>query len=138
MYFLDTRKLNTPKHALLDAGCKQFLLALHQKFEPNRQALLAARQQRAEQFDAGDLPDFPAETAPRRADAEWQTTRTPEDLQDRRVEITGPCSRKMVINALNSGAQTFMACLEDATSPHWENVIDGQANLRDAIAKTIA
>ena len=86
---------------------------------------------------AGELPDFLPETADVRA-ADWRISPVPEYLQDRRVEITGPVDRKMIINALNSGASVFMADLEDANSPTWTNNVDGQRNLYDAVRKTIA
>ena len=104
--------------------------ALHRRFDARRRALLAARAERQRRFDAGELPDFPAETAAIRA-AEWRVAPAPGDLADRRVEITGPPTRKMVINALNSGAKVFMADFEDSTAPTFANLIDGQANLID-------
>ena len=96
-----------------------FLAALHRRFDARRQALLAAREERQRGFDAGALPDFLPETAAIRA-GDWTVAPIPADLMDRRVEITGPTDRKMVINALNSGAQCFMADFEDATSPTWD------------------
>ncbi|MFQ3666614.1 MAG: malate synthase A, partial [Sphingomonadaceae bacterium] len=114
-----------------------FLANLHRMYEPTRQSLLRARAERKRWWAAGNSIDFAPETAAVRA-GDWTVARTPQDLQDRRVEITGPCDRKMVINALNSGARCFMACLEDATSPTWANVIEGQINLRDAAAGTIS
>jgi len=107
-----------------------FLAALHRRFETRRQALLASRAERQRAFDSGALPDFLPETAEIR-DGDWTIAGIPADLMDRRVEITGPTDRKMVINALNSGAQCFMADFEDATSPTWANIIEGQVNLRD-------
>jgi malate synthase len=107
-----------------------FVAGLHRRFDGRRQALLAARAERQLKFDAGELPDFLPETAAIRA-GDWQIAPIPADLMDRRVEITGPTDRKMVINALNSGAQCFMADFEDATSPTWANLIEGQANLYD-------
>ncbi|TAN50743.1 MAG: malate synthase A [Betaproteobacteria bacterium] len=109
---------------------------LHRAFEPRRRELLAARAARQKQFDAGSLPDFLSETQSLR-DSEWTIAPQPRDLLDRRVEITGPTDRKMVINALNSGAATFMADFEDANCPTWFNMIDGQVNLRDAVRRTI-
>ncbi|WP_235945775.1 malate synthase A [Thermaurantiacus tibetensis] len=114
-----------------------FLARLHRAHEPTRQALLAARSARRALLRAGEPLDFPAETAAIRA-GDWRVRPAPADLQDRRVEITGPCSAKMVINALNSGAKCFMACLEDATSPTWANIVEGQLNLRAAVAGTLA
>src|SRR5688572_32003864 len=114
-----------------------FVAKLHRKFEPRRQELLAKRAERQRQFDAGTLPDFLPETRQVR-EATWQVAAQPKDLLDRRVEITGPTDRKMVINALNSGASTFMADFEDANCPTWHNMIDGQINLRDAVRRTIS
>src|SRR5688572_29942826 len=114
-----------------------FVAKLHRKFEPRRQELLAKRAERQRQFDAGTLPDFLAETKQIR-DGEWTIAPQPKDLLDRRVEITGPTDRKMVINALNCGAATFMADFEDANCPTWHNMIDGQVNLRDAVRRTIS
>ena len=109
---------------------------LHRQFETPRQELLARRVARQKEFDAGKLPDFLPETKKIR-DAEWQIAPQPKDMLDRRVEITGPTDRKMVINALNCGASTFMADFEDANCPTWFNMIDGQINLRDAVRRTI-
>ncbi len=112
------------------------MASLGAEFEARRQELLARRRVRQAEIDAGQLPDFLAETAEIRAQ-EWTVAPIPADLQDRRVEITGPVDRKMIINALNSGANVFMADFEDANSPTWQNNIDGQINLRDAINRTI-
>jgi malate synthase len=113
-----------------------FVAMLARAFEPTRHALLRRRGKRQAQIDSGVTPDFLPETAHIRA-GDWTIAPVPEDLQDRRVEITGPVDRKMIINALNSGAKVFMADLEDANSPTWENTIQGQINLRDAITRTI-
>jgi len=113
-----------------------FIAKLHREFEPRRQELLARRAARQREFDAGKRPDFLAETASVRQ-SEWRIAAQPKDLLDRRVEITGPTDRKMVINALNSGASTFMADFEDANCPTWHNMVDGQLNLRDAVRRTI-
>lgn len=113
-----------------------FFAKLARTFEPRRQTLLAARVARQREFDAGKLPDFLPETKHIR-DGNWVVWPLPADLQDRRIEITGPTDRKMVINALNSGASTFMADFEDANCPTWHNMIDGQINMRDAINRTI-
>jgi malate synthase len=113
-----------------------FLKTLHLRFEPTRQALLAAREGTQRWLDAGNRLDFAPETLSVRL-GDWKIAGTPPDLQDRRVEITGPVDRKMVINALNSGAKCFMACFEDATAPSWDNMVDGQINLRDAAHRTI-
>ena len=109
---------------------------LHRQFDPRRQELLARRAARQKQFDGGVLPDFLPETKAIR-ESEWQISPQPADLLDRRVEITGPTDRKMVINALNCGAATFMADFEDANCPTWFNMIDGQINLRDAARRGI-
>lgn len=118
---------------VLSAPALDLLVELHQRFEPRRQSLLSARVARQAGFDAGALPDFLPETRAIR-DAEWQVAPIPAGLLDRRVEITGPVDRKMIINALNSGARVFMADFEDSTSPTWAAVIDGQVNLRDAVS----
>ncbi|HET7362283.1 MAG TPA: malate synthase A [Burkholderiales bacterium] len=114
-----------------------FIAKLHREFEPRRQELLARRAARQKQFDAGVMPDFLADTRHIR-ESDWKIAPQPKDLLDRRVEITGPTDRKMVINALNSGASTFMADFEDANCPTWHNMIDGQLNLRDAVRRTIS
>ncbi|HXZ92612.1 MAG TPA: malate synthase A, partial [Burkholderiales bacterium] len=114
-----------------------FVAKLHRAFEPRRQELLARRIARQKEFDRGALPDFLAETRHLR-ESEWSIAPQPNDMLDRRVEITGPTDRKMVINALNSGASTFMADFEDANCPTWFNMIDGQINIRDAARRTIA
>ena len=113
-----------------------FIEELHTKFDARRRELLAARVERQKKFDAGELPDFLPETKSIR-DGNWKIRDTPADLQDRRVEITGPTDRKMIINALNSGAKLFMADLEDATSPTFANIIEGQVNLKDRWAGKI-
>ena len=113
-----------------------FVAGLHRRFEPARQSVLTLRAERQARFDAGELPDFLPETAKVRT-GDWSIASIPADLLDRRVEITGPCDRKMVINALNSGASVFMADLEDATSPVWENQVSGQVNLQDLWAGQI-
>src|SRR5262245_5075070 len=127
----------TPEFAkILTGEALAFVAALHRKFEDRRQALLGARAERQKNFDQGALPDFLPETKQIR-DSAWQIAAQPKDLLDRRVEITGPTDRKMVINALNCGASTFMADFEDANCPTWFNMIDGQINLRDAVRRTI-
>jgi malate synthase len=122
---------------ILTAEALEFVAKLHRRFEPRRQELLAKRAARQKEFDRGVLPDFLAETKKVR-DAEWTIAPQPKDMLDRRVEITGPTDRKMVINALNCGASTFMADFEDANCPTWHNMIDGQINLRDAVRRTIS
>src|SRR5213075_2933189 len=114
-----------------------FIAKLHRKFESRRQGLLAARAVRQKEFDAGALPGFSAETKHIR-ETDWRIAPQPKDMLDRRVEITGPTDRKMVINALNCGASTFMADFEDANCPTWHNMLDGQLNLRDAVRRTIS
>src|SRR5919199_144400 len=109
---------------------------LQRELGPTREALLAARAERQAAFDAGELPDFLPETASVR-EGDWRVAPV-EGLADRRVEITGPTDRKMMINALNSGAKVFMADFEDALSPTWWNVLDGQRNMFDAVRRTIA
>jgi malate synthase len=121
---------------ILTPDALTFFAKLTREFEPRRQSLLAARIWRQKEFDAGKLPDFLPETKHIR-DGNWVVGALPKDLQDRRVEITGPTDRKMVINAMNSGASTFMTDFEDSNCPTWENMIDGQCNLRDAIRRTI-
>ena len=113
-----------------------FVAELHGRFDGTRRALLAARAKRQARLDAGELPDFLPETREVR-ESDWRVEPVPADLQDRRVEITGPVDRKMVINALNSGARCFMADFEDANSPTWRNCVEGQVNLTDAIERTI-
>ena len=115
----------------------QLLASLHRRFNPRRLELLAARERRQAELDAGALPAFLPSTADVRA-AEWRVSPVPADLQDRRVEITGPVDRKMIINALNAPVRAFMADFEDSCSPTWENVIHGQVNLCDAIRRTIS
>ena len=121
---------------VLTPAAVDFLAQLHQGFDARRRELLAARDERQARFDAGERPDFLPETADVR-DGEWPVPEAPKALADRRVEITGPVERKMMINALNSGAKVFMADFEDANSPTWDNVISGQVNLQDAVRGTI-
>ncbi|MEC8831523.1 MAG: malate synthase A, partial [Bacteroidota bacterium] len=116
---------------LLTDQALEFLIELHQKFNRSRLQLLEERTKRQIQFDLGVFPEFSEETQQTRT-ADWKVKGIPEDLLDRRVEITGPVDRKMVINALNSGASVFMADFEDATTPTWQNLVEGQINLRDA------
>src|SRR3954453_3575808 len=113
-----------------------FVSGLHRKFEPTRQELLQRRAERRAELDAGGTLDFLDETREIR-ESDWSVAPAPPDLQDRRVEITGPTQRKMVINALNSGARGFMADFEDSNSPTWQNMIEGQVNLTDSIERTI-
>jgi len=113
-----------------------FVALLHKELDGRRRELLAAREERKQRLDAGELPDFLNDTREIR-ESDWTVAPIPEDLRDRRVEITGPVDRKMIINALNSGANVFMADFEDASSPTWENCIQGQLNLIDAVRRTI-
>src|SRR3954469_1337597 len=113
-----------------------FVAELNRRFRPRRNELLAARAARRAEIAAGGTLDFRPETADIRA-AEWSAPPAPADLTDRRVEITGPTERKMTVNALNSGAKVWLADLEDANTPHWANVVGGQANLREAVRRTI-
>ncbi|MBW3581762.1 MAG: malate synthase A [Euryarchaeota archaeon] len=114
-----------------------FVADLHRTFESRRGALLKARKERQAAFDRGERPGFRDDTRHIR-EADWKVATTPSDLQDRRVEITGPTERKMVINALNSGARVFMADFEDSNAPTWANMVDGQVNLKDAVGGTIS
>jgi len=122
---------------VLTPAALAFVARLHREFNPTRERLLAARRERQARLDGGELPDFLPDTRPIR-EGDWRVAPAPKDLQDRRVEITGPVDRKMIINALNSGAKVYMADFEDANSPTWENCVAGQANLIDAVRRTIA
>jgi malate synthase len=122
---------------VLTPDAVEFLTDLEREFGDRRRELLARRAERLERLAGGELPDFLPETADVRAD-DWRIAPFPAEIADRRVEITGPVDRKMVINALNSGAKVFMADFEDANSPTWENCIDGQRNLTDALERTIS
>src|SRR6186997_2996321 len=121
---------------VLTADAVDYLNELERTFGPRRRELLAARHERAQRLLDGELPDFLPETKEIR-DADWRVAPVPAALQDRRVEITGPVDRKMVINALNSGAKMFMADFEDANSPTWENCVEGQRNLTEALDRTL-
>src|SRR5580765_2066829 len=114
-----------------------FLTELERRFGPQRRQLLDARHERAQRLRDGELPDFLPETEQIR-EGDWRVAPAPAEIQDRRVEITGPVDRKMVINALNSGARMFMADFEDSNSPTWRNCVEGQANLIDAVDRTIS
>jgi malate synthase len=122
--------------AILTPAAVAFVTELVRRFGPEVKALLARRDARQAELDAGQLPDFLPETLSVRA-SDWRIAGIPADLHDRRVEITGPTERKMIINALNSGAKVFMADCEDSLCPSWSNVIGGQLNLRDAVRGTI-
>jgi malate synthase len=121
---------------VLTPEAANFVAMLEREFGARRRELLAKRQERKTRLDAGELPDFLPETREIR-ESDWTVAPIPQDLLDRRVEITGPVDRKMIINALNSGASVFMADFEDANAPTWANNIDGQFNLRDAVRRTI-
>ncbi|MEH7353843.1 malate synthase A [Neobacillus drentensis] len=122
---------------ILTPEALNFIEELEKNFGERRVELLQFRQKRQVEIDNGKMPDFLPETKHIR-NGDWTVAPLPNDLQDRRVEITGPTDRKMVINALNSGAKLFMADFEDATSPTWENAVEGQINLRDAVNRTIS
>src|SRR6266849_5480594 len=121
---------------VLTPAALEFIVELQRRFNPRRVELLAERVGRQRRLDAGEKPDFLPETRGIR-EAEWTVAAIPEDLQDRRVEITGPVDRKMIINALNSGAKVFMADFEDSNTPTWANQMEGQVNLMDAVRRTI-
>jgi len=121
---------------VLTREAMDFVVELARKFGPRVEELLTRREARQKEIDAGKLPDFLPETRAIR-EREWHVTSIPADLQDRRVEITGPTDRKMIINALNSGAKVFMADCEDSMTPTWDNVVQGQINLRDAVSRRI-
>jgi malate synthase len=133
-------KVVAPVHAgqerVLTPEALQFVVELQRRFDGRRVELLAARVERQKRLDAGEKPDFLQETRNIR-ESEWTVAQIPADLQDRRVEITGPVDRKMIINALNSGAKVFMADFEDSNTPTWANQIDGQINLMEAVRRTI-
>jgi malate synthase len=129
--------LNDAYREILTPEALEFVATLQRKFNQTRKELLAKREVRQKEIDGGKLPDFLPETKEIR-EGDWKCAPQPADLQDRRVEITGPVDRKMVINALNSGAKMFMADFEDSNSPKWENNIEGQINLRDANLRTIS
>ena len=122
---------------VLTSDAVEFLTELEREFRDRRAELLARRAERLARLAHGELPDFLAETASVR-EGDWRIASFPAEIADRRVEITGPVDRKMVINALNSGARVFMADFEDANSPTWENCIEGQRNLTDALDRTIS
>ncbi|HSR55033.1 MAG TPA: malate synthase A, partial [Alphaproteobacteria bacterium] len=121
---------------ILSPEAVDFVADLERRFGPTRRALLEKRGERQRALHAGERPDFLPETAEIRQSG-WKVGPIPGDLQDRRVEITGPTERKMVINALNSGAKVFMADFEDSLTPTWDNLIDGQLNVRDAVERSI-
>jgi malate synthase len=122
---------------ILTPEALELVAKLHRAFEPRRQELLAARAERTKRLDAGERPDFLESTKSIR-EADWTIAPLPKDLECRRVEITGPVERKMIINALNSGADSYMTDFEDSNAPSWENQITGQINLKDAVRRTIS
>ncbi|MGY0036855.1 malate synthase A [Pedobacter sp. NJ-S-72] len=133
--------INAPYRAtykeVLSEEALEFIKALHLQFNVQRKALLVEREMVQEKIDGGWKPHFLSETAAIR-EGDWKISPVPDDIRDRRVEITGPVERKMIINAMNSGANIFMADFEDSNSPNWDNVVGGQLNLRDAINRTIS
>src|SRR6202051_2383312 len=122
---------------ILTPEARSFVSKLAGAFEPRRQELLARRRTVQQDIDNGKLPDFLPETAGVRQ-SDWKVAPIAKDLRDRRVEITGPVDRKMIINALNSGANVFMADFEDSNSPTWDNVLSGQQNLKEAVLGTLS
>ena len=132
-----TMPVSDAHKSVLSTEAVAFLKKLSSTFEERRQQCLAQRRERQARIDRGELPDFLPETASVRK-AEWSVASIPKDLLDRRVEITGPVDRKMIINALNCGAEVFMADFEDSNSPTWSNNLDGHVNLRDAVNRTIS
>src|SRR5215216_1860605 len=117
---------------ILTPEALDFFAQLQRKFDQQRKHLLEQRKLRQATLDGGEMPDFPTETRAVR-ESNWRVLPVPEDLQNRRVEITGPVDRKMVINALNSGANCYMADFEDSHAPTWAATLDGQINVRDAV-----
>ena len=129
-------EMSLPYQEILSQDALEFVRDLHRMFNKQRKSLLQKRQDRQEEINKGVKLDFLSDTSIIR-NSEWSVSPIPADLQDRRTEITGPVDRKMVINALNSGAKVFMADFEDASTPSWNNLLDGQINLRDAIRKQV-
>ena len=122
---------------ILSPEAINFLIELHNKFNTKRIDLLEKRKEREKLINNGHLPDFLTSTSEIR-NQDWKVAPVPKDLQNRKVEITGPTDRKMVINALNSGANAYMADFEDSNTPTWSNQLDGQINMRDAVNKSIS
>jgi len=129
--------LNEEQEEILTPEAIEFASSLHKKFNSTRLKLLENRKVRQAEIDSGIMPDFLPDTELIRQ-GDWETAPIPDDLLDRRVEITGPVDRKMIINAMNSGVKVFMADFEDSNSPTWDNIINGQINLRDAVNRTIS
>jgi malate synthase len=132
-----TAEIKPHYEQILTPDALALVAKLSREFEPRRQQLLGARAERAKRLDAGERPDFLAETAHIRA-SDWKIAPIPQALECRRVEITGPVERKMVINALNAGADSYMTDFEDSNTPNWDNQLTGQINLRDAVRRTIS
>src|SRR6201993_2105019 len=130
------REITPAFSEILTPEALAFVAKLQRQFGTRRKQCLEHRQQRQRQLDQGEGLDFLPETKQIR-EGDWKCAPIPSDIRDRRVEITGPTDRKMVINALNSGAKIFMADFEDANAPTWQNMVEGQINLRDAIRRTI-
>ena len=131
-----TGEISQGASQILTQDALSLVAKAHREFNMRRKELLKRREQRQSELDAGQAPDFLAETAEIR-ESDWRAAPIPPDLQDRRVEITGPTDRKMIINALNSGARVFMADCEDANAPTWSNMVEGQLNLSEAVRRTI-
>ena len=131
-------KVPSGLEGILSGDALDLVASLQREFGGTRAALLERRADRQRRLDEGERPDFLAETREVRERPDWKVASIPADLRDRRVEITGPVERKMMINALNSGAKVFMADFEDSNSPTWENLVQGQQNLIDAIDRTIS
>lgn len=137
VHFSLTARVPPEAHHVMSPAALDFAASLHREFNDRRLDLLAQRRIVQDKLDSGWTPDFLKETAPIRV-ADWSVAPPPADLRDRRVEITGPVDRKMIINGLNSGANVYMADFEDSTAPTWSNVVSGQLNLRDAVRRTIS
>ena len=132
-----TAEIKPGYETILTPGALELVATLHRAFEPRRQALLKARAERTKRLDAGERPDFLSETQSIR-DADWTIATLPKALACRRVEITGPVERKMIINALNSGADSYMTDFEDSNTPNWDNQLTGHINLKEAVRGTIS
>ena len=132
-----TAEIKPGYETILTPEALELVATLHRAFEPRRQALLKARAERTKRLDAGERPDFLSETQSIR-DADWTIAPLPKALECRRVEITGPVERKMIINALNSGADAYMTDFEDSNTPNWDNQLTGHINLKEAVRSTIS
>ncbi|HEX2995441.1 MAG TPA: hypothetical protein VHP14_11485, partial [Anaerolineales bacterium] len=137
MELLAKSSVDVERAQILTPEALQFIEKLEREFGPRRRGLLEDRTKRQAAIDSGEFPDFLSSTKHIRED-NWKVAPIPDDMQSRRVEITGPTDRKMMINALNSGASVFMADFEDANSPTWDNLIQGQLNLCEAVEGTIS